>query len=275
MSTIRGEETPDDRDPESSFYRRVLHDLEASGVPVLVGGAYALAHYTGIDRRTKDFDLFLRRADYDRAAQTLDAQGFRTELTFPHWLGKVHAGSLCVDLIFNSGNGLTRVDDAWFEHAVDGEVLGLPAKLVPVEEMIWSKAFVMERERYDGADVAHLLLAHAASLDWPRLLERMGANWRILLSHLVLFGFIYPAERTEIPAGVMRELLDRLRDELHLPAAGVSLCCGTLVSREQYLHDVLREGYADGRLPPSGTMSVVDIAIWTDAIDQTAPGDRR
>src|SRR5690348_4200576 len=201
MSTIRGEETPDDRDPESSFYRRVLHDLEASGVPVLVGGAYALAHYTGIERRTKDFDLFLRRADYHRAAQTLDAQGFRTELTFPHWLGKVHAGSLCVDLIFNSGNGLTRVDDAWFEHAVDGEVLGLPAKLVPVEEMIWSKAFVMERERYDGADVAHLLLARAASLDWPRLLERMGANWRILLSHLVLFGFIYPAERTEIPAG--------------------------------------------------------------------------
>ena len=24
--------------------------------------------------------------------------------------------------------------------------------------MIWSKAFIMERERFDGADVAHLLL---------------------------------------------------------------------------------------------------------------------
>ena len=268
MSTMPGERTADDRDPESRFYRSVLQTLEAARVPVLVGGAYALAHYTGIERRTKDFDLFLRRADYDRAARALEARGHPTELKFPHWLGKAFAGSLCVDLIFNSGNGLTRVDDAWFEHAVDADVLGISAQLVPVEEMIWSKTFVMERERYDGADVAHLLRVRAASIDWPRLLDRMGANWRVLLAHLVLFGFVYPGERTMIPAFVMRDLLDRLRDELHLPAAGASVCCGTLVSREQYLYDVLQEGYADGRLPPSGTMSVEDIATWTEAIDE-------
>jgi hypothetical protein len=29
--------------------------------------------------------------------------------------------------------------------------------------MIWSKAFVMERERYDGADVAHVILRRAGS----------------------------------------------------------------------------------------------------------------
>ena len=44
-------------DPESTFYKRVLQALDASGVPVLVGGAYALAVYTGIARDTKDFDL--------------------------------------------------------------------------------------------------------------------------------------------------------------------------------------------------------------------------
>ena len=26
-----------------------------------------------------------------------------------------------------------------------------------MEESLWQKAFIMERERYDGADVAHLL----------------------------------------------------------------------------------------------------------------------
>jgi len=259
----------------NAFYRRTLHVLSDARVPFLVGGSHALLNYTGIVRDTKDFDLFLRRNDLDAALVSLREAGYNTEVTFPHWLAKAKQGNDVVDLVFSSGNGVCCVDDAWFEFATEADVLGMPVKIAPVEELLWQKAFVMERERYDGADVAHLLLAHAASLDWPRLLERMGANWRILLSHLVLFGFIYPAERTEIPAGVMRELLDRLRDELHLPAAGVSLCCGTLVSREQYLHDVLREGYADGRLPPSGTMSVVDIAIWTDAIDQTAPGDRR
>jgi hypothetical protein len=265
MITVPSNAMASDPDPESTFYRRVLQILDRSGVPVVVGGAYALAVYTGIERRTKDFDLFLRAADYERAAQVLEANGFVTELKFPHWLGKAHAGSSCVDLIFNSGNGLTRVDDAWFEHAIDAEILGVHAKLVPVEEMIWSKAFVMERERYDGADIAHLLRACGDTLNWPRLVARVGPNWRVLLCHLVLFGYIYPGERAQVPASVMRELLDRLRDELGAPASS-ALCRGTLVSREQYLHDVHREGFVDGRLPPSGTMSAEDIAVWTEGI---------
>ena len=270
MSTVPSELTGSHLDPESTFYRRVLQALSESGVPVLVGGAYALAIYTGIERRTKDFDLFLRDADYDRAAQVLAAAGYVVELKFPHWLGKAHAGSSCVDLIFNSGNGLTRVDDAWFERAIDADVLGVSVKIVPIEEMIWSKSFIMERERYDGADVAHLLRACADALDWSRLLHRMGPNWRVLLSHLVLFGFIYPGERAQVPAWVMDRLLDRLRDEIQAPAPSGDLCRGTLVSREQYLHDVQRDGYIDARLSPSGTMSAADIATWTDAIDEQA-----
>jgi hypothetical protein len=30
---------------------------------------------------------------------------------------------------------------------------------VAVEEMVWQKAFIMERERFDGADVVHLIQA--------------------------------------------------------------------------------------------------------------------
>ena len=66
--------------------------------------------------------------------------------------------------------------------------------------MVWSKAFVMEKYRYDGADVAHLLLRQGASLDWKRLLRRFGRHWRVLLSHLVLFEFIYPGQRVVPPA---------------------------------------------------------------------------
>jgi Uncharacterised nucleotidyltransferase len=266
MRTASSDLNASDLDPEVAFYRHVLQALSASSVPVLVGGAYALAIYTGIERRTKDIDIFLRREDYARVAQVLAATGYATELTFPHWLGKVRAGSFCVDLIFDSGNGLTPVDDGWFEHAIEADVLGVPAKIVPVEEMIWSKAFVMERERYDGADVAHLLHARANALNWTRLLERMAANWRVLLSHLVLFGFIYPADRTRVPTWLMDELLDRLRGEAGAIAQGTPVCRGTLLSREQYLHDVHREGYVDGRLPPFGTMSAESISAWTTAI---------
>jgi len=250
------------------FYHRALVALNEAGVPFLLGGAYAFERYTGIARDTKDVDLFVRPEDCRRALAALAAHGCQTELTFSHWLGKAFCGEYFADIIFISGNGTARVDEEWFEHAVDAEMLGVPVKLCPVEETIWSKGFVMERERYDGADVAHLLLARAADLDWPRLLRRFGPHWRVLLSHLVLFGFIYPSQRSRIPDWVMRELLHRLEAETSEPPPGERICQGTLLSREQYLVDIERWGYQDARLVPAGNMTTAEARRWTAAIDK-------
>jgi hypothetical protein len=62
-----------------------------------------------------------------------------------------------VDVIWSSGNGIANVDPSWFEYALEEDVLGQHVFLCPPEEMIWSKAFVMERERFDGADVILVL----------------------------------------------------------------------------------------------------------------------
>ncbi|WP_043098399.1 hypothetical protein [Kallotenue papyrolyticum] len=254
--------------PETrAFYCQMLRALNAAQVPYLVGGAYAFERYTGIARDTKDLDIFLRPTDYERVADLLAAQGCRVELTFPHWLGKAHCGDDFIDLIFSSGNAASTVDDEWFAHAVADEVLGIPCLLNPAEEMIWTKAMIMERERYDGADVAHLLLARAASLDWQRLLRRFGVHWRVLLSHLILFGFIYPGERDALPTWVMQTLLDRLQQELRIAPPSVRLCQGTLLSRAQFLIDVEQWGYQDGRLIPGGGMTVEERRQWTAAID--------
>jgi hypothetical protein len=169
-------------------------------------------------------------------------------------------------VIFNSGNGLSPVDDAWFEHACDAQLFGLPVQLAPVEESLWTKAFIMERERFDGADVAHLLHACALRIDWQRLLQRFGPHWRVLLSHLVLFGFIYPGERPLIPRWVMDTLTERLRSETHGAPPQTVECGGTLLSREQYLPDVAQHGYDDPRLSPQSTMTPADVAVWTTAI---------
>jgi hypothetical protein len=134
--------------------------------------------------------------------------------------------------------------------------------------MIWSKAFIMERERFDGADVIHLLRARAEDLDWPRLLARFDGQWRVLLSHLVLFGFVYPAERTRIPATVMRELMAQLEPELERAAPDEQVCQGTMLSRAQYRIDIQQWGYRDPRQSPEGTMSSDEIALWTAAIDE-------
>jgi hypothetical protein len=249
------------------FYRDVIARLDGAEIPFVVGGAYAFAHYTGIHRDTKDLDLMLRRCDLERALQVLEAAGYAGKMAYPHWLAKVFCENDFVDLIFNSGNGVAPVDDEFLAHAPQDQMFGRGVKVCPVEEMIWTKAFVMERERYDGADIAHLLHVGGASLDWARLLRRFGEHWRLLLNHLILIGYIYPHERAGAPVWVMRELLGRLEQEWRVRSLGDPVCGGTLVSREQFLVDVTHWGYVDGRLA-AGVMSEAEIDAWTRAIRQ-------
>jgi hypothetical protein len=254
-------------EPEAkAFYCRTLTVFAKAKLNVLVGGAYAFARYTGIERHTKDFDVFVKATDFERALRALEEAGYRTAVPFPHWLGKAYCGEYFVDVIYSSGNGLARVDAEWFEHAARDQVFDIPVRLCPAEEMIWSKALIQERERFDGADVAHLLLARAEQIDWPRLLRRFGRNWRVLLSHLVLFGFIYPSDRRRVPDWVMHDLMRRLEVSLGAPAARRRICRGTLLSRQQYLVDVNRWGYADARGLPDNPMTDGEIDNWTAAI---------
>jgi hypothetical protein len=243
------------------FYSRALEALSA-GPPFLIGGAFAFESYTGIKRHTKDLDLFVRPGDRDAALAVLASAGYRTELSYPHWLVKAFCGEDFIDVIYNLGNGLAPFDESWFEHAVPGELFGQPVLFCAAEEMIWSKAFTMERERYDGADIAHLLCACARRLDWQRLLRRFDRYWRVLLSHLVLFGFIYPGERSAIPNDVLNELLRRLQEEMASAPPDDRLCQGTLLAGAQYLPDIEEWGQHDARLKPWGALTPEQIAQW-------------
>jgi hypothetical protein len=247
-----------------TFYADCLRVLHEGGIPFLVGGAYVMKHYVRIARDTKDMDLFLLPDEVQGALYALESAGYETDLRFPHWLAKVYSPEGFVDIIFNSGNGATPVDRDWFRYAEPDRLLGRPVLVCPPEEAIWSKSFVMERERYDGSDVAHLLCAVRRRLDWRRLVDRFGANSAVLLSHLVLLGFIYPSEANDIPDWVMDELWAKARAARDI-ARRERVCGGTLLSREQYLID-LERGYRDARLAPRGTMSAEAIAAWTAAI---------
>jgi len=255
-------------DPDArAFYIRSITLLNEAHVPFLVGGAYAYARYTGIERHTKDFDLFLRRSDFPRAIKAFEAAGYKSELTFPHWIGKAFQGDHFVDLIFSAGNGVAEVDDLWFENAVDEKVFDVPVKLIPAEEMIWSKGLIMERERFDGADVAHVIKSVGNEMNWRRLIDRFGRYWRPLYVHLILFGFIYPSRRTNIPDWVMEELAGRLAEEVGQPDAKEKVCFGTILSRQQYLSDVNLWEFKDARMIPIGKMTAEEIAIWTKGIE--------
>lgn len=252
----------DDHDSTGSrFYRAAMRRLMAGDVPFLVGGAYALEVHTGIVRRTKDFDIFMLERDVKKALRVLARAGYQTELTFPHWIGKAFCGDDFLDVIFSSGNGLCPVDELWFQHAVSGNVLGVDLRLCPAEEAIWQKAFILERDRCDVADVAHLIRHTGQRLDWQRLVRRFGNHWRVLLAQVILFDFIYPGHQRAIPVSIRKDLLRKLHNEA--ASDDDDQCRGTLLSATQYLRDVDLEGYRDARLEPQGTMTKEEIAVWT------------
>ncbi|ADV66049.1 nucleotidyltransferase family protein [Deinococcus maricopensis] len=252
------------------FYIQTLTVLNEAGLPYLLGGAYALARYTGIERHTKDLDLFTRPEDAPRVLDALRRAGYSTHTAFPHWLGKAHQGDDFVDIIYSSANGVGTVDDEWFERATADEVFGVPVHLVPVEELLWHKAYVCERERFDGADVAHLIRAKAEDIAWGRLVQRFGPHWQLLFAHVMMFGFVYPGESHRIPEKFMQGMLSRLTSHDNLNPPPGKVCLGTLLSREQYLPDVERWGYADAR-ETQGYMQPQDITTWTAAIGQPDP----
>ena len=252
------------RDPRK-FYRDVLGVLTAARVPYLIGGAVAQARYTGIHRTTKDLDLVVRRRDWSEAARALRAHGIYATLPFPHWLGKALSNGHQVDIIFGSGNGQIEVDDHWFERATPAKVLGRAVRLCSPEDLLWSKAFIMERERFDGADVLHLVLRQGEAMDWAYLCERFAGHEAVLYAHLILFGYVYPQDTTCVPEWVMERLHAAATLRRH---ARARVCRGTLLSRAQYLADLSAWGYADARLPPHGHMTARERAIWTRAIGQ-------
>jgi nucleotidyltransferase DUF2204 len=261
VPAIHGEGPPDE------FHRRSVAALHTAEVPFLIGGAYMVEVCGGVSRSTKDFDLYVRPQHVEPALRALAREGYKTELTFPHWLAKATYEGNILDLIFRAGNGLCEVDDSWFARARDDELLGVPVKLCAPEEMIWMKAYIMERERFDGADIAHILRCCAADIDWPHLVRRFGPDWRVLLSHLILFGYIYPGERAQVPAAIMDDLVTRLRSEART-VGPERLCRGTLLSRQQYLVDIQEWGFRDARLEQRVQMNEKDIAQWTDAIEK-------
>jgi hypothetical protein len=238
--------SPTLKNPEAeSFYSEALGELNAIGIPFLLAGTYAVSAYTGISRETKDLDIFCKAGDYPRILAHFKDRGHSIEVEDDRWLGKVFKGKHFFDVIFASSNGTMPVGDAWFEHARQIDVFGSPVRIVAPTELVWSKCFIQLRHRYDGADVAHLILKAHDQIDWRRLLAYMEVHWEVLLVHLLNFRWIYPTERHHVPEWLLDELLDRLAKQRQLPPPQMKVCRGRMFSRIDYEIDVKEWGFGD------------------------------
>lgn len=225
------------------FYAQALQHLLATELPFMVGGAFALGEYADIYRDTKDLDIFTTAGQYSRLLAELAGKGYDTEITDASWLAKARLGERYVDIIFASANGVAPVDDSWFDHALTVELFGCEVRLIPPEELLWQKMLLLDRHRFDGADVNHIVRKQGRKLDWRRLLTRMEPYWEVLLAHLLLYRFVYPAERDAVPGWLIEELQTRFRSQLDVPVPLDKICRGPLLNKTQYAVDIEEWGY--------------------------------
>jgi hypothetical protein len=234
-------------DAERAVYKRALEALNAAGVPYVVAGAYAIYEHTGIYRKTKDLDLFFEPSALVAAARALRAAGFVTRLEDPHWLAKATLGEYFVDLIYGMGNGLAFIDEGWIRYSRPGILAACPVRIAPAEELMWHRLFISERHRHDMSDIVHLILGYGEALDWERLVNRVDENWPLLLSQLLMFNYVYPGYRTNVPAWVPEQLLDRARAQVGHDEDRLEFTRGPLISRFSFMIDVREWGFSSPR----------------------------
>ena len=232
---------------ERAIYRRALEALNAAHVPFIIAGAYAIYEHTGIYRKTKDLDLFFEPHTVVPAARALRAAGFVTRLEDSHWLAKATMGEHFVDLIYGMGNGMARIDEEWISHSRPGILAATPVRIAPAEELLWHRLFIGERHRHDMSDVLHLLLCVGDTLDWERLVRRTGEDWPLLLAQLLMFNYVYPGYRGNVPTWVYDRLNGQARDAAAAEPEQTDLTRGPLISQFSFTIDVREWGFADPR----------------------------
>ena len=219
------------------LFRDVLDALESKHVPYAVSGAFALRHHTGICRFTKDLDLFITSANAEAALDCLRQAGMECELTDPVWLAKAKRDGFFVDIITGMSNGLITVEDSWIERSHPAVVHGVKTRVLAPEELVASKLFVARRERFDGADIAHVFYGTSGRFDWKREMELVGEHWELLLWALVLFRYVYPGQSHYVPANVWHELLIRFQRAVLEPNRHAEFR-GSLVDDNMFAIDV-------------------------------------
>ena len=260
---------------EREVYRRALRALNDASVPYVVAGAYAIFEHTGTYRQTKDLDLFVEPCFVIPAARALHDAGFVMRLEDLHWLAKAFIGERFVDLIYGMGNSVAFIDEQWFSHSRPGVLAAQPVRIAPAEELIWHRLFINERHRHDMSDIVHLILCEGDALDWERLLSRVGEHWPLLLAQLQMFSYVYPGYRSNVPAWVMEQLVERARADIARDEEDADLTRGTLISRFSFAIDVREWGFAD----PRGDMvrkarnrpiirEIAESTVWDERSDE-------
>jgi hypothetical protein len=194
-------------------WRTYAHVIEAAlgrGVPIAVGGGLAFSAYAQRWRSTKDIDFYILHRHVEEMIDVVRGAGFQDyyeQLPYDRrWIYRAHRDGLIVDLIWSMANYLAETDAGWLTGGAELQIRGTTVKLLPIEELIWAKLYVLQRDRCDWPDLLNLIYVQAAQIDWSRLLARIGHDLRLLGGVLSVFSWLCPGRAQAVPAWVWRRV---------------------------------------------------------------------
>jgi hypothetical protein len=180
------------------------------GIAHAMGGAFAVAVHTGRWRNTKDMDFYVRPEDRQRMVAVLDELGlsdyYDREAYDRGWIYRATTGDTIVDVIWSMANRRASVDDGWLARAPRVSARGVSVQVVPVEEMIWAKLYVLQRDRCDWPDVLNMIDANRDRLDWQHLLQRLGPDAPLLAGVLNMYAWLSPGRSRSLPENLWPQL---------------------------------------------------------------------
>jgi hypothetical protein len=204
---------------EWRIYKCAIRTFRKEDIDFLVGGGFARAAFTGHWRDTKDIDFYVRPQDRARAEDALTKAGFADYYDkHPYdraWIYRSYKRNVIVDIIWAMANQRAQVDDVWFRHAPQLTIRGERVSLVPPEELLWCKLYVIQRDRCDWTDIFNLVHEYGPQMDWPRLVRRIQEDVPLLQAMLNAYRWLCPNDVKKLPHSLPRRLRAAERSMRH------------------------------------------------------------
>ena len=231
-------------DAQWLVYREVIARARERGILFALGGGFAVSVYTGQWRCSKDLDVYVLPKDRDamiEITRDIGLADYHDRVSYDRtWIYRSSQGEIIVDIMWAMANHRAPVDEGWLLRGAAVHVNDEHVHVLPVEEMIWDKLYVLQRDRCDWPDTLNLLYAAGPSLDWQYLFRRLDSDAPLLRALLSVFSWLSPGRACTLPQWIWdaiglpapaagpdthRERVDLLDRRTWFPAAGEPALC--------------------------------------------------
>lgn len=211
-----------------SVYAPLFSEGVRRGIRFVIGGGLAVSAYSGYTRNTKDMDLFVREEESKALLEMLNGLGFDEYIEVPYdrtWSYRACRNDAIVDVLWKTLNGKIAVNETWLSEGWQLLVRETQVRLIPVEELIVTKLYILKRDRNDWTDILNLLFSRSDELCWARLFELLGDDRLLLGGVMSIFSWLCPGKAYHLPVNIWQEMgmLTPAHSDLQVDRARVAL----------------------------------------------------